>query len=168
MGVDKELEKLKSLLFYDDETGIFTRKNVKGRIAGTNRKRGGYIEIYVNNKSYSAHRLAWYLHYGEYSSSKLQIDHVDHDKRNNAICNLRLVTPSENQRNRKLNKNNTSGFNGVVFHKPSKTWFSFIRLKPGNKKWLGAYENIEDAISARKTANIKYGFHENHGKIITS
>jgi len=168
---DKELADIEKYISYDSKTGEFTRIRTKSiyheYLIGTNPcklKSNGYLEITSNNVIFKAHALAWYFVHGEYPKGKYQIDHIDHDKQNNAISNLRKVTASQNQRNRKLNKNNTSGFTGVVFHKPSDKWFSFIRLKPGTKKFLGSYENIEDAILARKEANVRYGFHINHGK----
>ena len=61
---------------------------------------------------YTAHRVIWAMHYGEWPD---QVDHINHDKADNRIENLRTVTHSENARNRKLNKNNTSGHAGVTW-----------------------------------------------------
>lgn len=83
------------------------------------------------------------------------IDHINHDTLDNRKENLRIVTPSQNAMNHKLHKHNTSGYNGVWFRKERKTWVAEIILN-SKKINLGNYKNIEDAILARKNADIKY------------
>lgn len=98
-------ERLKELLHYDSGTGVFTWKAKSSRgtrvgsVAGCEYQ-SSYRRIRADNKLYLAHRLAWlYVH----GNSPVEIDHIDRDKSNNAIDNLREVTKSQNQHNRKSN-----------------------------------------------------------------
>ena len=93
----------------------------------------------------------------------MQIDHLDHDRSNNRIENLRLVTHKENGRNISKKKNNTSGITGVRWNKARQKWVAQISI---NKKgiYLGLYNNLLDAVAARKRAEKFYGFYENNGK----
>ncbi len=158
-------KELKSKLHYNSETGIFTRlKSYHSRFIGKpagNLNSLGYTKIIINNKSYSAHRLAWLYEYGEFPSK--EIDHIDHNRNNNSIHNLRVVSRTENNRNKTFQINNTSGIMGVRWHKLSKRWRAEIKVD-GKKIQLGAFKNIEDAIVCRKNGAIKYGFHSNHGQ----
>lgn len=159
-------KRLKEVLDYNKDTGIFTwilrRQGVKlGKIAGYKQKIG-YVVISVDQKDYKAHRLAWLYIYGHFP--KYQIDHINQKKDDNRICNLRDVTVLENGRNRKISNNNTSRIQGVSWNKGSNKWQAGIMI---NQKAynLGTFKNKEDAIKARKEAEIKYGFHKNHGNI---
>ena len=120
---------LKSKLNYDLNTGIFTWvKN--GKIAGY-AKKGGYIFIRLPNKLYRAHKLAWLYMYGEIPS--MEVDHINGNKHNNAIQNLRLSTSSENKYNAKLRKDSTSKVKGLHWYKKLKKWQINIQV---NKKRL--------------------------------
>lgn len=121
---------------------------------------GGYIQIRINNKRYMAHRLAWLYEYGEMPAKEL--DHLDHDKSNNKIINLRSVSHGENDKNRSMYRANTSGINGVWFNKFTNNWMAYISVK--NKRFhLGMFSTRYAAAYCRHAANIKYGFHKNHG-----
>lgn len=91
------------------------------------------------------------------------VDHENHDTLDNRRLNLKLTTPKGNSMNMRLKASNTSGFCGVSWHKLTKKWMASIYA---NKRHvhLGLFANIEDAIAARKAANVEHGFHENHGK----
>jgi len=157
-------EELKRLLRYDPETGIFTRlvspaRNVKvGDVAGGICH--GYIRIKINSRGYAAHRLAWLYVYGECPAG--EIDHINHDRSDNRIVNLRCVSLQDNQKNQRMAKKNTSGFNGVCWHKVTRKWMAQISVND-EKIYLGVFNSIDDAIMARKAADIKYDFHPNHG-----
>ena len=158
-------ERLKELFNYNPDTGIFTRRirtshKVKpGDIAGY--ISAGYVRMSVDYKMYMAHRLAWLYMYGE-----LPIDgmgHINHVRSDNRLENLRLATHALNNKNKSMNKSNSSGVVGVMWHKATNKWLAKIGIK--NKAiHLGVFKDIEDAISARKEAEDKYGFHPNHGK----
>ncbi len=160
-------ERLKELFTYDAITGVLSRlvatsNRVKiGDIVGSIDSKG-YWRVGVDGHSYRAHRLAWLYTHGEFPPD--QIDHIDGDKLNNRIANLRPVSMQENQRNERLSKNNTSGIIGVTWSRCAKKWVSQITVSRKNI-YLGCYKDLELASFVRKEAEIKYGFHPNHGSI---
>ena len=128
---------LKEALDYNQETGIFTRlisvrgTNSKvGDVAGWVEKTTGYRRIMINNKTYRAHRVAWFYVHGIWP--KDQIDHDDHDRDNNRIANLQEATNQENCKNQSIPKNNSSGVVGVSWSNSRGRWASKQRAK--NKK----------------------------------
>ena len=149
---------LKTLLHYNSKDGTFTRLKDKPKTPSTVNNHG-YIFVWVNGKYFTAHRLAWLYVYGVMPSN---IDHINHKRHDNRIVNLREVTHSDNCKNKALRKNNKSGFNGVCYVKSRNKWQ--VQLRVNNRDvWIGRFSNREDAIKARQEANIKYGFHKNHG-----
>ena len=158
-------EKLKQLLHYNPDTGVFSwlvsRGNVvkAGDIAGWINK--GYRMIKINGKNYSSHRLAWLYITGAFPED--QIDHVKHNKTDNRFTKLREATNQENSKNCSKSKNNVSGVTGVSWNKRDKTWSAMIGV---NKKttYLGSSKDKFEVICARKSADNKYGFHPNHGQ----
>jgi hypothetical protein len=148
-------QELKDKLEYDKDTGIFIWKVSNGGRSSAGKIAGGlshgYREIKVNKKKYMSHRLAWLYVYGEFP--KNHIDHINRVKDDNRICNLRDVTMAENNRNIGIRKDNTSGHIGVVRDRTK--WRAYITV---NKKTinLGNHSQKEDAIKARKEAEIKY------------
>tara|TARA_R110002020_G_scaffold247219_1_gene461147 strand:+ start:426 stop:920 length:495 start_codon:yes stop_codon:yes gene_type:complete len=161
--LDRDLAE--SLLDYnaDDGTFIWTNYNKnntkKGMNAGYINKRG-YLKIQIFGKIYFAHRLAWLIYYGNFP--EYGIDHIDGNKLNNSIKNLRDVGQLDNSKNTKLNKNNKSGFNGVTWAKHRGKWRSRIMFE-GKDMTLGFFDDLEEAIRVRIDANKRYGFHDNHG-----
>jgi len=111
-------------------------------------------------RHYLAHRLAWFYVYGEFPT---MIDHIDGNRTNNKISNLRQVSSKENQCNLTIAANNTSGITGVSFSKERSKWEAKIQID-GKTIHLGRYLDKEDAILARKQGEVKYEFHKNHGK----
>ena len=137
-------EQVRLELNYDPETGIFTRKTPSkkykiGEIVGCDCN--GYVYICCDKKNRYAHRLAWLYVYGYIPK---YVDHINGNKKDNRIANLRETTISQNMHNSKKPKNNTSGIKGVYFHKKSQKWMARVHL---NNKciYLGIFENIEDA-----------------------
>lgn len=163
MNTITQLE-LKSRLHYNPKTGVFTRISSSsagpkiGDIAGW--LQDGYRKIMVNGKTYFAHRLAWLYVYGEFPEN--QIDHINHIRNDNRISNLRDASGSDNQRNQRVAKNNTSGTIGVIFNNLINRWVARIGT-PQKRIFLGRFKKKEDAIKARKEAEIYYGYHRNHG-----
>ena len=158
------LDRLKELLHYSHETGVFIRAMdkataKKGDVAGTKGNRG-YRLIRLDAVEYLAHRLAWLYYYG--SEAEGEIDHINHIRDDNRISNLRVTTRDENQRNKKLASNNKSGVVGVRYNAANNRWRADIRVN-GKKIDLGSFIDKEDAVLARSVANVKYGFHKNHG-----
>ena len=164
---DQELRKIAmERLSYDSRTGLFKWKIraashvPKGSRAGTLHKTG-YVRIKILGRSYRAHRLAWLIMYGSFPPD--QIDHINGVKHDNRIINLRAVTPAENNRNRAFDIRNKSGHIGISYNKKTNRWLARIG---GNHKRvnLGHFENKEDAIEARRIAEINYNYHPNHGR----
>lgn len=120
-----------------------------------------YKVLCVGNKQYLAHKVIYEMHFGEIPDG-MMIDHINQNKLDNRIENLRLVSPQGNQRNRPMGKNNTSGIHGVRWNKKRRKWVPSISVS-GKELYLGRYESLWDAICARKSAEHRYGFHENHG-----
>lgn len=159
-------ERLKELFNYDGRDLIWRAKvspmshiNI-GDVAGCVEAKG-YRSIGVGNKSYKAHRLIWFWHHGKDPTD--QIDHINQDKLDNRIENLREASNQENCKNRKINPRNTSGITGVSWHKWHEKWAACVKVS-GKLIHIGYFETFDLAVSARKAAETKYGFHENHGR----
>lgn len=115
MNKSTNIKKIKEYIGYDPKTGIFYRKklkNGKGKLGVIESRTRDYSNIHVLGKSYKSHRLAWLLYYGEKPSN--YIDHINGDKKDNRICNLRDILNSENCQNRIKTKYNRTGFLGVI------------------------------------------------------
>jgi hypothetical protein len=152
-------KRLKELLHYDPETGIFVWR-VSGtgrrpsRQAGT-RKSNGRIEIGIEGRTYYAHRLAWLYTYGVWPN---ELDHINLETGDNRLGNLRKATRCENTYNIKRKSNNSSGFKGVSLHEGR--WRARIQA---NKRaiFLGHFATKEQAIVAYREAA-----HRLHGEIV--
>jgi len=121
----------------------------------------GYKQGCIFNKKYLAHRVIYAMCHGDWPAN--QIDHIDGDPSNNRIENLRDVSHAENQRNMRAPTNNTSGTVGVHWSERDQTWGAQIEINR-RKIHLGCFTKKDDALLARANANIKYDFHENHGR----
>lgn len=164
---DPSYERIKSLLNYDPKTGIFTNKVFRGPRAKKNDITGslttfGYKVISVDKVSHYAHRLAWIFMFKR--SANIFIDHINGDRTDNRISNLREVTKEMNGKNTKIRKNNTSGCSGVSWVEGSRKWWVRASVK-GERKNFGLYEDLETAIHIRKKIEKYIGYHENHGRL---
>lgn len=158
-------EYLKSILNYDPENGLFRWKKQRsgiriGDVAGCIQKYG-YRRIKIDGKLYLASRLAWLYYHGEFPQH--EVDHINHIRDDNRILNLREVTHQENNKNKSMQCDNTSGTTGVYWNKRDKKWVAHIQID-GKSIYLGRFSSKSDAVEARKQAEIKYNFHINHGK----
>jgi hypothetical protein len=114
-----------------------------------------YLKVKLKGKSYPVHRIMWLLAHGEHPDRF--VDHVNGDRLDNRLCNLRLVTKAENAKNRRTTKNSVSGLNGVVWANDRQKWRSFIRWD--NKlEHLGTYGDFFEAVCARKSAEVRYAY----------
>lgn len=136
----------------------FNRKRV-GQEALNQKSSTGYMAGKVFGKHLLAHRVLYAIHHGEWP---LYIDHINGNRMDNRMANLRSVTMDENNRNVSLRSSNTSGISGVQWCKKSKKWRGIIKI---NKRaiHIGLFESIDEARPIMAAAREKYGFHENHG-----
>ena len=173
---------LRQLLAYDPDTGVLTWKprppamfkagrwgretearRFNSRLAGKTaftKVYEGYARGRLLGTDYLAHRIIWKWWHGR---DPVQIDHQDHDTLNNRIANLRDVSAIANSQNTKLLRTNTSGCSGVVWHARDSRWQASIR-HGGRKQHLGLFARFEDAVRARREAEVRLGFHPNHGR----
>ncbi|MDD9727198.1 HNH endonuclease signature motif containing protein [Roseovarius sp. SK2] len=131
-----------------------------GKEAFLNMKKDGHLNGNVRRRSLQAHRVAWAIYYGRWP--KHHIDHINGDPADNRIKNLRDVSSTQNMRNCRRFSHNSSGYNGVRWHKRGKKWIAEGCLN-GRKKHLGSFDDIEDAVAARADFNKNNGFTKRHG-----
>jgi hypothetical protein len=144
-------ETVKKVLEYDPETGEFKRiwSPTAARIGlpvGWVSVQGYHV-IKVLNRDYPAHRLAWLYMTGAMPASKMEIDHVNGIRNDNRFCNLRLASKFQNQRNRKLNCNNSSGIKGVCWNAKGGKWDTYIH-KDKKLYSAGFFIDLSDAEKA--------------------
>lgn len=174
-----EPEALSDLIHYDAETGRLTwmsrsassfarpsdakrwEANFSGRPALTALNDQGYLTGIIKGRPYRAHRVAWALAHGRWPDG--QIDHLNGDRADNRLVNLRDVTGSHNQRNAKLQRNSQSGVCGVYWHAARGKWRAEITFD-GKTRHLGQFSTKADAERARLEANERHGFTERHGQ----
>lgn len=142
-------ERLRGLLRYDPETGVFTSLVNRGPLApgdvvGTPHH-SGYKQIRVDGRIYLAHRLAWLYVHGEFPPG--DIDHINRNKQDNRIVNLRPATRSENNFNAPVRRHNVAGIKGVRRTKNGSRWEARARIA-GHERSLGTYDTPEEASAA--------------------
>ena len=153
--------KRKHIDFPNTPKHILSGWNTKwaGKIAGTTNNKE-YVQVALNGGLFKLHRVIWVLVTGE--NPKDQVDHINHDRRDNRWSNLRLVSGAENNKNASIPKHNTSGVSGVGIHRQTGKFRAHVSVK--NKYiHLGLFNNMDNAIKARESALTKFGFHKNHG-----
>lgn len=167
---------VRELFDYDPDTGILTwrpRRNdhpsfkkdgynakrnaaiwnshYAGKPAGSLHKKG-YVCTTIGSRSYRNQRLIWLYVHGYVPE---QVDHINGQRCDNRLINLRAATRFENSRNRKIRHDSASGHIGVSWHKTEKKWRAHI-CRNGKMVTLGRFANINDAITARRTAEVKF------------
>lgn len=164
---------LREIFDYNEETGALIWRVRKGFYAQNNAKYAGkeagykyknnhlksYVRVVIDSKNYMLHRVIWKYLYGD---EPPQIDHIDGNGLNNRRDNLRASDAVSNQRNKRLPSSNKSGCIGVSKRSGRNKWRAAIKVN-GKTIELGSFINFEDAVTARKSAEIKYGFHSEHG-----
>lgn len=133
-----------------------------GTLAGSIKPPENYCMVQISGKKISAHRIIWMMIHGYWPK---EIDHINHRGSDNRFSNLREVVHATNSKNRKLYKNNSTGLTGVLWNKALQKWHVQIQVDQ-ERKHLGLYEDWFDAVCARKSANNRYQFHENHGRAL--
>lgn len=159
-------EMVLSVVDYDPETGKFYWRWRSGRERTTSAWNArfafnecsaidaeGYVRIRICGRLYQAHRLSWLVTYGAFPDGIL--DHINRIRTDNRVDNLRIATHSENMQNRKIQRNNKSGFRGVSWDEKYKKWRA--RINAGGKCInLGYHETAEQASAAFELARPKY------------
>ncbi len=153
MTTEKELaERVREILHYDPETGIFTRKvrlaqrHQAGDRACGNPIKGGHLRVAFDSTKYLAHRLAWLYIHGEWP--KGMIDHINGNPADNRLANLRDVNARINMENiRRARASNKSGYLGVYWHGQNGKWVARIQV---DKKgiYIGCFDDPKDAHEA--------------------
>lgn len=164
-----------SLFTYDSETGFLywkyrqqsSRANnifnalYAGKVVGSEKvgvnSKTPYLSTRIKGKHYFVHRIIFCMLHGYMPE---QVDHIDHNGLNNKPENLRASNDKDNSRNLPMQKSNKSGHIGVNWHKPAKKWQARAVNENGKRIDLGRFDDIEDAISARKEHEIKFGYYE--------
>lgn len=131
-----------------------------GKPAFDTMEQKGYKSGKLSGKRLKAHRVIWAWVHDEWPD---EIDHINGDKTDNRISNLRGVDHAENSRNRKLYSNNTNGSIGV-FQRPSGRWGAHINAD-GKRVVIGTFDTKELAAEARRKAELEQDYHPNHGRI---
>jgi hypothetical protein len=163
----RPLAGLEEVLRYEPDTGKFfwlidrpSRTKVgdrAGYLAET-----GYIRITYNYTTYRAHRVAWYLHTGK-DPNPLNIDHINGDRADNKITNLRLATTAQNAKNQRKRDGTSSRYKGVKWREKTGKWQAQITVD-GRSVYLGSYDNQLDAhLAYCKAAAVLHGEFANFG-----
>jgi hypothetical protein len=158
--------RLKEVLHYDPETGIFTwainrpmaPKAPKGGVAG-GMDGHGYWNISIDCVKHRAHRLAWLYVYGFYPQ---EVDHQNHDRTDNRLVNLRSTDRIGNGKNISKPCDNRSGVVGVSWTKRLGKRYDKWEVRACGK-FLGYFDDFFEAVCKRKSAERQMNFHPNHG-----
>lgn len=133
-------------------------KNGKTKILKPQISTTGYYTVNLSKsgiaKTFTVHRLVTNA-FVQNPENKQCVDHKNNNRLDNNVNNLRWSTKQENNQNKSISKNNTSGYQGVAFYKSSDKWRVQIMIN-GKNKCLGYFDNIEDAVDARRKASKKY------------
>jgi len=154
-------EFLQSIFMYDPLTGHLTWKDsrsnmIKGSLAGCVNK-AGYMVVTINSKTYRVQRIIWLWMFGSIPAN-FYIDHINGNKLDNRLTNLRLATNKQNQENRAAPKNSSSGLRGVGWHKNYGKWMA--RISHNNqRKTIGFFDTKEQAWQAYKAEAAKLYTH---------
>jgi hypothetical protein len=164
-------ERLRERLTYDAASGRLFWKfapdlpkewntRYASKEAFTGLKDNGYRQGRLDNKPVLAHRVAWAIQHGAWP--RWDIDHINGDKSDNRLSNLRDVPHVDNQRNMRRHSSNTTGANGVGWHKRDNRFRAYIEVL-GKQQHLGNFKTLDEAIAARAAATLSFGFDPQHG-----
>ena len=148
-----DFETANKYLSYDPETGQLSRKiRVKGQKYENPQQRhgkNGYMRVACAGQMFQAHRVKWLLYYGFWPEN--DIDHINNDRIDNRIENLREVSCTCNMRNSVMQKNCTSGVTGVSYIRKDRKWMASISLRNKNSS-LGQHTDFDEAVCHRLAA----------------
>lgn len=152
------IDRLRSSIKYTPSNGEFIwliQPNGRvpvGSVAGHARP-DGYIQIGFEGHPFLAHQLAWLHTHGVLP--RAEIDHIDGDRSNNRLHNLREATHIENMQNKATYKNNTSGYTGVYWNDKTCKWHASIRVN-GQMIHLGNFRDLRQAVAIRANAKAEH------------
>jgi hypothetical protein len=160
MEIYKTIKDYEGIYEVSDFGNVRTKKT--GYITKGSKTKKGYLKVGLykdkKRKLFYVHRLVA-LNFLENPENKPEVDHIDRNKQNNRIENLKWATNSENQINTGLNITNTSGVKGVCFHKSKNKYQAYI-YKNGKLTTLGRYATFEEAVAVRHQGELEfYGQH---------
>lgn len=177
------IEELNSLLSLDEETGkLFWKERSADKFSSRcgknhafaktwNKKFAGkealacevkgYLRGSIFDKRYEAHQVAFAIANQRFPISS--IDHINGNRKDNRPCNLREADRTMQARNAATPSTNKSGIVGVCWDKSRNKWAAFIHLN-NRIKHLGRFNDFQDAVARRKSAEKEHGFHPNHGR----
>ena len=172
-----DIELLRELLLYCPDSGILTWKRRDRKHFPTDRACSawnarypgqpaltgytkGYLGGHIFSKRYYSHRVAFAMYHG---FEPTLVDHIDGDRSNNRIENLRECNMVENHRNKGIREGFGSGVYGVSYVERSGKWSATITVSK-KQIYLGSYSTKDEAAAARFGAERALGFHANHGK----
>ncbi|MBZ6385131.1 HNH endonuclease [Pantoea piersonii] len=167
--LNKDLvERISKVLKYDPITGLFFWKEKQSCRAEdgwfTGSVHGSYVGFRVFWERYYSHRLAWAIVHGELSSD-VEIDHINGNKKDNRLANLRIASASQNQHNKTAYRNNKSGVKGVNLDGKSGKWRAKFNCN-GKRYELGLFASLDEAERVVVAARAKaHGEFANHGAV---
>jgi hypothetical protein len=156
------IDMLRERFAYDSETGALTWKipsqwRPAGRLAGSAHSEGYlHVTLRIDGRMAHlyAHRIAWALHHGAWPEA--DIDHINGNRKDNRIANLRAATRSQNNGNMGVRARNKSGFKGVYWNNAANKWQAMLGAKGGVRRYLGVYNTPEEAHEAYMQAAKAY------------
>ena len=148
---------------YDGEEGVLRHRHThwgrkrEGKVLKALTDKG-YVVVYINGKNYFAHRIIWLWVYGEFPEAG--IDHVNRNRADNRLDNLREATQKQNLANRSKSRCNTSGYVGVARKKDTRGWVATCKFE-GKNKHLGVFDTAEEASEAYQAfaSQLRGAFH---------
>lgn len=158
MKIDPTVERVRECFDYDLNTGVFTwkvRNSNRVRIGdstGSLSTTDGYLYIRLDRRNHVAHRLAWAFVHGFFPAE--DVDHINGNRADNRIENLREASRAENGQNRKTPVNNKSGVKGVCHHQKTGKWRAQIHFE-GKQHFFGLYDSLECAAEAARAGREK-------------
>lgn len=185
--VEPSIERLREAIDYDPQTGVMVwrvrpsshfnakaqsaeliaariNSRLSGKPALNSVDSKGYLFGGFDGRLLRQHRAAFAICFGCWPQD--EVDHINGDRTDNRIANLRAASHRENGVNAKMGTHNTSGRIGVYWRTDRGRWQARIHSR-GTTHALGTFANFDDAALARKEAEIEHGFHPNHGRAAT-
>lgn len=159
------VERLRQLLDYNPETGVLIwrerDRNLTGLRAGGIDPGHKYRRVRIDGRLELAHRVALAMVTGEWPEG--EVDHINGERDDNRLSNLRIVSRGGNLKNKRRYRVNRSGVAGVYWHGQHQKWCASI-CSDGKRRHLGLFRTVAEAAKARAAAEAEMGFHKNHGR----